>query len=228
MNEPIYLGQPILDISKTLMYEFWYDYIKPKHKEKAQLCYMDMDGFIIDIKTEDFYKDIAKDVNKWFDTSGYDKNDNRSLPIGKNKKVIGKFKDELNGMIMIKFCEPRAKTYPYLLDDDTEKKKAKGTKNCVIKHCLKFNDYKDSIFNKKTTLRLQQRFKSDHYTIYTKDVNKIAISSNDDKRLQTNNKITTYPYATPAIKVCESELLSLIFKVKKKSIILEWEYLYQK
>ena len=117
---------------------------------------------------------------------------------------------------MIKFCEPRAKTYPYLLDDDTEKKKAKGTKNCVIKHCLKFNDYKDSIFNKKTTLRLQQRFKSDNYTIYTKDVNKIAISSNDDKRLQTNNKIMTYPYATPVIKVCESELLSLIFKLKKK------------
>ena len=96
------------------------------------------------------------------------------------------------------------------------KEKAKGTKNCVIKHCLKFNDYKDSIFNKKTTLRLQQRFKSDNYTIYTKDVNKIAISSNDDKRLQTNNKIMTYPYATPAIKVCESELLSLIFKLKKK------------
>ena len=86
MNKPGYLGQAILDISKTLMYEFWYDYIKPKYNEKAKLCYMDTDSFIIHIFTEDFYKDIAMDVNKWFDTSNYDKNDKRPLPIGINKK----------------------------------------------------------------------------------------------------------------------------------------------
>ena len=74
MNKPVYLGQAIFDISKTLMYEFWYDYIKPKYQEKAKLCYMDIDSFIIHIKTEDFYKDIANDVEKWFDTSNYDKN----------------------------------------------------------------------------------------------------------------------------------------------------------
>ena len=74
MNKPVYLGQAIFDISKTLMYEFWYDYIKPKYQEKAKLCYMDTDSFIIHIKTEDFYKDIANDVEKWFDTSNYDKN----------------------------------------------------------------------------------------------------------------------------------------------------------
>ena len=95
MNKPIYLSQAILDISKTLVYEFWYDYIKPKHKEKARQCYMDTDSFVRYIKTEDFYKDIADDVDIWFDTSNYDKDDNRPLPIGKNKKVIGKFKDEL-------------------------------------------------------------------------------------------------------------------------------------
>ena len=77
MNKPIYLGQAILDISKTLMYEFWYDYIKPKYEDKARLCYMDTDSFVINIKTEDFYKDIASDVEKWFDTSNYDKNDKR-------------------------------------------------------------------------------------------------------------------------------------------------------
>ena len=87
MNKPIYLGQAILDISKTLMYEFWYDYIKPKYNEKAKLCYMDTDSFIIHIFTEDFYKDIAMDVNKWFDTSNYDKNDKRPFPIGINKRV---------------------------------------------------------------------------------------------------------------------------------------------
>ena len=88
MNKPVYLGQAILDFSKTLMYEFWYDYIKPKYQEKAHLCYIDTDSFIVYTETEDFYKDIASDVNNWFDTLAYDKNDNRPLPIGINKKVI--------------------------------------------------------------------------------------------------------------------------------------------
>ena len=89
MNKPIYLGMSILDISKTLMYEFWYDYIKPGYQDRAQLCYMDTDSFVFHIKTEDFYEDIVDDVEKWFDTSNYSKDDNRPLPIGKNKKVIG-------------------------------------------------------------------------------------------------------------------------------------------
>ena len=92
MNKPIYLGQATKDISKTLMYKFWYNYIKPNYGDKARLCYMDTDRFLMNIKTEDFFKDIADDVERWFDTSNYDKNDNRPLPIGKNKKVIGMFK----------------------------------------------------------------------------------------------------------------------------------------
>ena len=200
MNKPIYLGQAILDISKTLMYESWYDYIKPKYKEKVQLCYMDTDSFIILFKTQDFYKDIANDVGKWFDTSGYDKNDDRPLPIGINKKVLGMFKDELNGKIMTKSCAPRAKTYSFLSDDGIEKKKAKGTKKCVIKCHLKFDDYKDSIFNDKKILRQKQRFKSDLHTIYTENRNKIAISSNDDKRHttklpHTHTELTHLKYA---------------------------------
>ena len=95
MNKPIYLGPVILDISKTLMYEFWYDYIKPKYDDKARLCYMDTDSFVMHTKTEDFCKDISDDVERWFDTSNYDDKDKRPLPIGKNKKVIGMFKDEL-------------------------------------------------------------------------------------------------------------------------------------
>ena len=128
MNKPIYLGQAILDISKTLMYEFWYDYIKPKYEDKARLCYMDTDSFVINIKTEDFYKDIASDVKKWFDTSKYDKNDKRPFHIGINERVIGKFKDELGGKVMTEFCTLRAKAYAHKLGDDTEHKKAKGTK----------------------------------------------------------------------------------------------------
>ena len=74
------------------MYEFWYDYIKPKYEDKARLCYMDTDGFVMYIKTEDFYKDIASDVERWFDTSNCDEKDKRPLPIGKNKKIIGLLK----------------------------------------------------------------------------------------------------------------------------------------
>ena len=105
MNKPIYLGQAILDLSKTLMFEFRYDYIVPKYGGKVKLCYIDTDSFIMHIKTDDFYKDISVDVDKWFDTSNFNKNDNRSLEIGKNKKVLGKFKDEIGGKIMTKFCD---------------------------------------------------------------------------------------------------------------------------
>ena len=168
MNKPIYLGQAILDISKTLMYEFWYDYIKPKYGDKARLCYMDTDSFVMNIKTEDFYKDIASDVERWFDTSNYDKKDNRPLPIGKNKKVIGLFKDELGGKIMIEFCALRAKAYAYRLDDDTEKKKAKGTKKCIVKREITFKNYMDSLFNDEVIIRSQQRFRSDHHRVIWK------------------------------------------------------------
>ena len=87
MNKPIYLSVSILDISKTLTYEFWYDYIKPKYQDRSKLCYMDTDSFVIHIITEDIYKDIATDIEKWFDTSNYEENNKRLLPIGKNKKV---------------------------------------------------------------------------------------------------------------------------------------------
>ena len=93
MNKPIYLGQLILDISNTLMYEFWYDYIKPKYGDNARLCYMDTDSFAMHIKIEDIYKDIADNVKRWFDTSNYDEADKRHLPTDENKKVIGMFKD---------------------------------------------------------------------------------------------------------------------------------------
>ena len=105
MNKPVYLGLSILEISKTLTYEFWYDYIKPKYQDNAKLCYMDTGSFIINIKTEDFYEDIANDVEKRFDTSNYDVN--RPLPKGRNKKVVGLMKDELEGKVMTEFAALR-------------------------------------------------------------------------------------------------------------------------
>ena len=208
MNKPMYLGQAVLDNSKTLMHEFWYDYLKPKYGDKVKLCYMDTDSFVIYVETEDFYKDIANDVDKWFDTSNYDKKDESTLPTGKNEKVIGMFKDELGGMIMTKFCALRAKAYAYLMEDGSEHKKAKRTKKCIVKWEIIFGNYKDSLFNDKTIIKSQQKFRSDHHKLYTEEVNKIALSSNDDKRLQTSDKVATYPYGTNAFKVCESEMLS--------------------
>ena len=171
---------------------------------------MDIDSFAIHIFTEDFFEDIANDVERWFDTSSYDKNDKRPLQMGMNKKVIALFKDELGGKIMKEFCALRAKTYTYLMDDDNEKKKAKGIKKCVIKRRLMFENYKDSLFNNKTILKSQLRFKSDHHDVYIEEVSKIALNSNDDKRLQTFDRITTYQYGTNAFKICESEMLSKI------------------
>ena len=156
MNKPIYLGLSILDISKIAMYEFWYDYVKNKYDCRANLCYMDTDSFVINIKTKDFYKDIAMDVKGRFDTSNciY----NRPLPIGVNKKVIGLMKDELGGGIITEFVALRPKAYSYKTDDLIELKKAKGTKKCVVKKMLRFDDYKNCLFSNGKVLRSQQRF----------------------------------------------------------------------
>ena len=118
------------------------------------------------------------------------------------------FKDELGGKIIKEFCALRSKTYAYLMDDDSEKKKAKGTKICVIKRETMFEHCTDSLSNNNAILQSQLRFKSDHHNVYTEEINKVALSSNDDKRLQTSDRITTYPYETNAFKVCESEILT--------------------
>ena len=192
MNKPIYLGLSILEISKLLMHEFWYDYMKPKYGDNVKLCYMDTDSFIMNIKTEDFYKDIANDVEKRFDTSNYECD--RPLPTGKNKKVIGLMKDELGGRVITEFVALRPKTYSYLTDDCKEDKKAKGTKKCVIKRMTEFDDYKNCLLNGEVILKSQHRFISKGHDVYTENINKIALSSNDDKRILSSDKITSYPY----------------------------------
>ena len=160
MNKPVYIGQGILDLSKTLMYEFHYDYMRLKYGTKVKLRYMDTDRFVYEIETEDVYRDIAKDVKKRFDTSGYSKDDNRPLPIGENKKLIGLMKDEPGGKIMIKFIALRAKMYAYRKIDHLaaqhehfvacDEKPCKGTKRCVVSEGLTFDDCKACLFDGKT------------------------------------------------------------------------------
>ena len=140
MNKPVYLGLSILDLSKTLMYEFWYGYVKPKYGENAKFFYMDTGSFIVHVKTDDIYKDIAEAIEARFDNSSFQID--RPLPKRTNTKLIGLMKDELGGQIMKEFVGLRASTYSYLKEKNNEDKKDKGTKNSVIKRKLKFQDYK--------------------------------------------------------------------------------------
>ena len=117
------------------------------------------------------------------------------------------FKDELGGKIMTEFCALRAKVYAYKLDDDTERKKAKGTKKCIVKRQIASKNYADVLFNNTVILKSQQRFRNYDHKVYTEEVNKIALCSNDDKRIQTFDNVTTFPYGTNMFKVCENEML---------------------
>ena len=141
---------------------------------------MDTDSLVYNIKTEDFYKDIAEDVETRFDTSGYEPD--RPSPIGKNKKVIGLMKDELGGKIMKEFISLRPKMYSYRVGSD-EPKKCKGIKKCVVKKTISFEDYKRCLFEGTTIHRNQLMFRSREHNVKTLEVNKLALSREDDKRV---------------------------------------------
>ena len=189
MNKPVYLGQAILDLSKIIMYEFHYNYMKPKYGENLKLCYMDTDSLIYQIETKDFYADIADDVPARFNTSGYCPN--RPLPVGLNKKVIGLIKDELGRAIMTKFVALRPKLYSYKKLDGSEDKKCKGIKKCVVKKTLTFEEYKNCLFNSSVEYRSQLMFRSIKHDIFTLEVNKVTLNRDDDKQISKKDGIST-------------------------------------
>ena len=190
MNKPVYLGMSILDISKTLMYDFHYGYIKPKYGEKAKLLFTDTDSLMYEIETEDFYKDISPDVRTMFDTSDYPKEHTSRIETGVNKKVIGMFKDEAAGKIITKFVGLRAKNYAFLLDGE-EHKKCKGIRKNVTKNSITFKDYEDCLFTHVQQLRKMNVFRSHLHNVYSEEINKIALSANDDKRVILKDGIHT-------------------------------------
>ena len=192
-NKPVYLGMSILDLSKTLMYDFHYNYIKPKYGERAKLLFTDTDSLAYEIETEDFYRDISSDVKEKFDTSNYPKDHPSGILTGVNKKVIGMFKDEAAGKQIAEFVGLRAKLYSYRVEDSYEEKKCKGVKKAVIKKTITFNDYKDCLFDNKPAMRKMNVIRSHLHTIFTETVNKIALSPFDDKRLMIT-KIHTLAY----------------------------------
>ena len=236
MKRPVYLGLSILDQSKTVMPEFWYDYLKPIYGEKAKLCYMDTENFITHVKI----KDIAEDVETRFDTTNYE----IDKPLSIEKKLVGSMKDELRGQIMKKFVWLRAKIYSYLKDNNDEGKRTKGTKICVITRKLKFQDYKNclkafQIINtvdylekkvinvlkkikefvekNKLVLKTQQRFKSDRYNDFTEEINKIALGPNYDKRIQSIGSIETYAHGMSKDLLWEKD------KIKRINIIKQYK-----
>ena len=190
MNKLVYLGQAILDLSKIIMYEFHYDYMKPKCGDDPTLCYMDTDSLVYHIKTKDFYADIVDDVSTRFDTSGYCKD--RPLPIGLNKKVIGLMKDELGGAIMTELVALRPKLYSYRKLDGTEDKKCKGIKKCVVKETLSFEDYKNCLLaNSGDVCRSQSMFRLSKHEVHTIEVNKVALNRDNDKQISKKDGIST-------------------------------------
>ena len=141
-NKPIYVGQAILDLSKTLMFDFHYNFIRKKYGNKAELLFTDTDSLMYLIQTDDFYYDIKKDIKRKFDTSDYEVNHPLGIKSGVNKKGIGKFKDETAGKQITHFVGLRPKLYTFKVEDKGETRKAKGVKKNVIKKSLSFEDYK--------------------------------------------------------------------------------------
>ena len=181
-NKPVYLGMCILDLSKTLMYDFHYNYIKQKYGDYAKLLFTDTDSFMYIIQTEDFYKDISADVKHRFDASDYPDDHPSGIPSGLNKKVIGMFKDEVGGDIIDEFVGLRAKLYSYKIFEGEESKKCKGVKKSVVKKSIAHEDYKKCLFTRKDQIQRMNVIKSHMHEVYTEEVNKIALCPDDDKR----------------------------------------------
>ena len=190
MNKPVYLGMSILDLSKTLMYEFHYGYIKPKYGEKADLLFTDTDSLMYEIETEDFYLDISPDVRTMFDTSDYPKDHPSGIETGVNKKVIGLFKDEVAGKVITEFIGLRAKNYSFICDGE-EHKRCKAIKKNVTKNDISHEDYRNCLFKNIQLRRKMNVFRSHLHDVYSEEVNKIALSANDDKRVVLKDGIHT-------------------------------------
>ena len=193
-NKPVYCGMAILDISKSLMYDFHYGYILPKYGKNQKLLFTDTDSLCYEIQTEDFFKDISGDVEKGFDTSNFPKDHPSEIPVGKNKKVPGMMKDEAGGRIIEEFVGLRAKLYSYRMFEGKEEKKCKGIKKSVVRKDTSHEDYKECLFSKKPQMRKMNVIRSYKHEIFSETVNKIALSTNDDKRIILEDRISTLSY----------------------------------
>ena len=189
-NKPVYLGICILDLSKTLMYDYHYNYIKQKYASSAELLFTDTDSLMYEIPTEDFYKDIAPDIDQKFDTSNFEKDHISGIASVKNKKVIGMMKDEAGGKQITEFVGLRSKLYSFKFDEE-EEKKCKGVKRSEVKRTINFKDYKDCLFTGNKQMRRMNVIRSHKHEVFSETINKVALSSEDDKRIICEDGVHT-------------------------------------
>ena len=191
-NKPVYVGQAILDLSKLLMFDFHYNYIQKKYSYKrAKLLFTDTDSLMYEINTDDFYKDISEDIKTKFDTSDYPPDHKSGILTGVNKKVIGVFKDEVAGRQITHFVGLRPKLYSFKVEESNTAKKCKGVKKAVVKKQIEFDDYVQCLFSGEKQMRSMKIIRSENHDIYSKEVNKVALSNEDDKRILKKDKVNT-------------------------------------
>ena len=171
------------------MFDFHYDYFRTKYDDAAELLFTDTDSLLYLIHTDDFYQDISRDIKRKFDTSDYPERHPSGIRTGVNKKVIGKFKDEVSSRQITHFVGLRPKLYSFKIEDDKTVQKCKGVKKNMIKHEIIFEDYKQCLFSGEKQMRAMNIIRSENHDIYSKKVNKIALSANDDKRSVMEDQI---------------------------------------
>ncbi|XP_037806202.1 uncharacterized protein LOC119600179 [Lucilia sericata] len=207
-NKPIYIGFSVLELSKWKMYNFHYDYMKPKYLDNINLNYMDTDSFIYDIRTNDLYDDIRNDITTHFDTSAYPKDNIYNIPLV-NKKVLGMMKDECNGKVIKEFIGLRAKMYSVKIDRvEKEIKKIKGVKQYVTAK-LSINNFRECLQEKKLYHDSMYIFRSKVHQIYTQHIRKLTLSYLDDKRFIRENGVETYAWGHYGINSSDSEIKPL-------------------
>ena len=216
LNRPAYVGMCILDLSKTLMYDFHYNYIKKNYGDKAKLLFTDTDSLTYEIEAEDVYQDFWNDKDK-FDNSDYPES---SPYIDKvNKKVIGKFKDEAAGVPICEFVGLRSKMYSYIKDNNKGEKTAKGIKKNVIKEDIKHEGYKDSLFNNREMHHKMKTIRSQNHELSSYEINKVSLSCFDDKRYIHTDGKTSYAYGHKNIKQKKYSLILKLVPVLNKVLV---------
>jgi hypothetical protein len=203
LDKPIYIGVAVLDLSKLHMYKFHYDYIKPKYGANATLLFTDTDSLCYSVKTDDMYKDMEEDKHL-FDKSGYDGKGFRSCDKT-NAKVIGKFKDETDGVPIVEFCGLRSKMYSILLENDKEKKTGKGIKKSALKKYVNHEDYKRCLFGSSDEDQRQlvsfNNLRAINHNIGLYRYTKIGLSCSNDKQYLLNDGITSLAYGNKNIPI---------------------------
>ena len=197
-----YVGMCILDLSKVLMHDFHYNFIKAKYGDRARLLFTDTDSLCYHIITDDVYEDLYNHKDM-FDNSGYSKSS--KFYFDENKKVIGKFKDEAAGNPIISFIGHRSKMYSYEVElpggEIKNNKACKGISKNVVKRDIDHKDYLSVLQNKTIEKHKMKTIRSDHHVVSSYEINKISLSCFDDKRYILDDGITTYAYGHKKIIV---------------------------